>query len=135
MSKLDPEKIDVAFSATMFREELDALLHRHQAVVQLGWDGKWAKFQVCFPNLSKTTVVTLVETAKGKHTRYVMHPQEVREFGTPSPISVAGRDKAKATLDLMLVQAAFGKIDTDAWLTQVIDAAFETKIIPKKEEK
>ena len=135
MKNLDPEKIDVAFNAAVFREELDSLMVKHKAQMLLGWDGKWAKVQVMFPDASKSTVVTLMETAKGKSIRYVLDVQELRMPDTPAPLSVQGRQDAIKVLDQMMVQAAFGKVDTSKWLDKVIDAAFQTKFKPKKEEK
>lgn len=73
---ITPERVDVAFAAACFRDELDALLEKHNAKMLLGWDGKWAKVQVMFPEASQTTVVTIVETAKGKKMRYVLQKEE-----------------------------------------------------------
>ncbi len=73
---LTPERVDVAFNAACFRDELDALLEKYKARLLLGWEGKWAKVQVMFPEASTETVVTIVETAKGKRMRYVTQVEE-----------------------------------------------------------
>lgn len=72
-----PEKIDVAFSAAAFRDKLDILLKEFNAHILLGWAGKWAKVQVMFPEASTDTVITIMETAKGKHTRYVCYEEDI----------------------------------------------------------
>ena len=72
---LTPERVDVAFAAACFRDELDALLTKHNARLLIGWHGKWAKVQVMFPEASTKTVVTIMETAKGKRSRYVLQEE------------------------------------------------------------
>lgn len=72
---LTPERVDVAFAAACFRDELDALLQKHQARLLVGWSGKWAKVQVMFPEASTKTVVTIMETTKGKRSRYVLQEE------------------------------------------------------------
>lgn len=70
-------RVDVAFHAAAFRDELDELLKRHNAQLLLGWNGKWAKLQVMFPQASQETVITIAETKKGGLIRYVMQEEEV----------------------------------------------------------
>lgn len=74
-----PTKVDVAFRASVFRDELDALLTRHNARLLLGWNGKWAKLQVMFPEASQETVVTIAETKKGGVVRYVTQEEEAHK--------------------------------------------------------
>ncbi|HEY4530122.1 MAG TPA: hypothetical protein VIG97_07315 [Luteimonas sp.] len=70
-------KFDVAHRALEFRTELDALLQRHGARMLLGWDGKWAKVQVTFPEASGGIGLTIMETRKGGRVRYVQDIEEV----------------------------------------------------------
>ena len=48
---------------------------KHNARLLVGWHGKWAKVQVMFPEASTKTVVTIIETAKGKRSRYVLREE------------------------------------------------------------
>jgi hypothetical protein len=72
------ERVGIAFEASCFRDELDALLQKYNAHMGIGWDGKWAKVQVLFPQETTKLAVTIMETAKGKFTRYVLREEEVK---------------------------------------------------------
>ncbi len=69
-------KFDVAHRALEFRAELDELLQRHGARMLLGWDGKWAKVQITFPEATGGLGLTIMETKKGGRVRYVQDIEE-----------------------------------------------------------
>lgn len=78
MPKLKADEFDIAYRAVQFRTELDALLTKHGAKLLLGWEGKWAKVQVQFEEPASDRAVTIIETAKGKRTRYTQEIEEVK---------------------------------------------------------
>lgn len=73
--KLTAERFDLAFRGAVFRDELDALLKRHNARLTIGWDGKWVKLQVQFPEVATDEAMTILEATKGRAMRYVMQEE------------------------------------------------------------
>jgi len=69
-------QLDVAYRALDFRTELDALLKKHGVRMLLGWEGKWAKLQLMFPEASTEIVLTIIETKKGGRVRYRLDEEE-----------------------------------------------------------
>lgn len=69
-------QFDVAHRALSLRTELDEMLERHGARLLLGWDGKWAKVQIMFPEASSDIVMTIIETKKGGRARYTLDAED-----------------------------------------------------------
>lgn len=76
--RIDPDQFDIAYRAVQLRTELDALLTKHGAKLLLGWEGKWAKVQFQFIEPASSLAVTIIETAKGKRTRYTQEVETVK---------------------------------------------------------
>lgn len=69
-------QLDVAHRALDLRTDMDALLKKHGARMMLGWEGKWAKLQLMFPEASGEIVLTIIETKKGGRVRYRLDEEE-----------------------------------------------------------
>lgn len=74
--RLTAPRAELAFRAAELRHDLDELLRKHNAKMQIGWDGKWAKFQFVFPDLSTTEALTVMECRKDGRARYMTEAEE-----------------------------------------------------------
>jgi hypothetical protein len=71
-----PTRIALGFKAGEFRKDLDELLKRHGAKMQMGWAGKRCYFQVVFPATTEAAAVTLMTVTKDRKVRYVEEVEE-----------------------------------------------------------
>lgn len=74
--RLTAERAELAFAAAELRADLDAVLKKHNAKLQIGWEGKWAKLQFVFPALSTTEALSVVQCSKGGKMRYLTEAEE-----------------------------------------------------------
>lgn len=88
--KINPAtEMELAFAAGEFRKELDALLKKHGAKMQIGWEGKWAYFQVVFPRITNSLAATMIKTRKGDGAcRYLNEDSEDYYEFVKSPVPV-----------------------------------------------
>lgn len=72
--KLTAERMELAFKAAEFRQDLDALVEQYGARLQFGWQGKWAYLQVVFDDSGEA--LTLCRVSKNGKVRYQTEKEE-----------------------------------------------------------